>query len=89
MATPAASLGARASSPLPAQVGIGVGVVRHRRRSSYWFIFYSERRAARSQARNAQATSLQAELAAQQQAQASYFADRDELALRAAARSAS
>ena len=47
----------------------------------YWFFFYSEV-AAKIEGANRQKTALRSELAQQQQAQASYFADRDELAVR-------
>jgi type IV pilus assembly protein PilO len=47
----------------------------------YWFFFYSEA-AAKIEGANRQKKSLRDELAAQQQAQASYFADRDEVAVR-------
>jgi type IV pilus assembly protein PilO len=47
----------------------------------YWFFFYSDT-AAKITGANQQKQGLRDELAAQQQAQASYFADRDELAVR-------
>jgi type IV pilus assembly protein PilO len=47
----------------------------------YWFFFYSDV-AAKIEGANRQRTAVRNELAAQQQAQASYFADRDELAVR-------
>src|SRR5215472_9667825 len=48
---------------------------------AYWFIFYSDT-AAKIEGAERQKKSLRDELVQQQQAQASYFADRDELALR-------
>ena len=48
---------------------------------SYWVIFYSDISAKIESAKKAQNT-LRTDLANQQQAQASYFADRDELAMR-------
>jgi type IV pilus assembly protein PilO len=47
----------------------------------YWFFFYSDT-AAKIEGANRQKHALRDELASQQQAQASYFADRDELAVR-------
>jgi type IV pilus assembly protein PilO len=49
--------------------------------SVYWFFFYSET-AAKIEGANRQKKQLRDDLAAQQQAQASYFADRDDLAVR-------
>lgn len=48
---------------------------------AYWFIFYSDT-AAKIEGAERQKKSLRDDLAQQQQAEASYFADRDELALR-------
>lgn len=48
---------------------------------AYWFIFYSDT-AARIAGAEQQKKTLRDDLAQQQQAEASYFADRDELALR-------
>jgi type IV pilus assembly protein PilO len=48
---------------------------------AYWFVFYSDV-SARIEGARRQKAQLASELAQQQQAQASYFADRDELALR-------
>jgi type IV pilus assembly protein PilO len=47
----------------------------------YWFMLYSDT-SAKIDAAKRQSKQLQQDLATQQQAQASYFADRDELALR-------
>ena len=47
----------------------------------YWFVFYSDV-AAKIEGANRQKQSLKDELVQKQQAQASYFADRDELAVR-------
>jgi len=48
---------------------------------AYWFFFYSDV-AAKIEGAERQRTQLRDELTQQQQAQASYFADRDELAIR-------
>jgi type IV pilus assembly protein PilO len=48
---------------------------------TYWFIFYSDT-AAKIEGAERQKKSLREELVQEQQAEASYFADRDELALR-------
>src|SRR5262252_154447 len=48
---------------------------------AYWFVFYSDA-AAKIEGAERQKKALRDELVQQQQAQASYFADRDELALR-------
>jgi type IV pilus assembly protein PilO len=79
MANPAANFNL-AKLGMPARVGIGVGVVAVTA-LTYWVLFYS----AVSQkifVAHGQQTTLNNELASQKQAQASYFADRDELALR-------
>ena len=49
--------------------------------SAYWFIFYSDT-AAKIEGAERQKKELREALASEQQAEASYFADRDELALR-------
>lgn len=49
--------------------------------AGYWFVFYTDV-ASRIEGAERQRTSLRDELAQQQQAQSSYFADRDELAVR-------
>ncbi len=78
MATPAQN--ALAKLPLPAKVGIGaalsvlVAFV-------YWFIFYSDV-SSKIEGAQRQTKALRDQLAQQQQAQATYFADRGELALR-------
>lgn len=79
MAAPATSLNL-AKIPLPARIGIGAGVV-ILAALTYWVIFYTAVAQKITQTR-AQGVSLASDLAAQKQAQASYFADRDELALR-------
>ncbi len=79
MAAPAASLNL-AKIAMPVRVGIGVGVV-VLAALTYWVIFYT---AVAQKIQSAKNTTVQltTDLAAQKQAQASYFADRDELALR-------
>jgi type IV pilus assembly protein PilO len=79
MATPPAQ-SALAKLPLPAKIGIGAAlsaVVMF----SYWFIFYSDV-ASKIVGAEQQRKAVHDQLAAQQQAQATYFADRGELALR-------
>jgi type IV pilus assembly protein PilO len=78
MATPAQA--ALAKLPFPAKIGIGAAL------SvlilfSYWFIFYSDV-ASKIAGAEQQKKQLHDQLIAQQQAQATYFADRGELALR-------
>jgi type IV pilus assembly protein PilO len=78
MATPAQT--ALAKLPLPAKVGIGVALsvlVLF----AYWFIFYSDV-SSKIAGAEVQKKQLHDALIAQQQAQATYFADRGELALR-------
>jgi type IV pilus assembly protein PilO len=80
MAPPAQSASALAKLPLPAKIGIGAGLsllVAF----VYWFIFYSDV-AGRIEGAEKQKTDLNDALAKQQQVQATYFADRGELALR-------
>ena len=79
MAAPATSLNL-AKMPMPARIGIGVGVILLAA-LTYWVMFYTAVDQKIRQAKN-QTTQLSSDLAAQKQAQASYFADRDELALR-------
>jgi type IV pilus assembly protein PilO len=79
MASPPTSLNL-AKVPLPARVGIGAGVV-VLAALTYWVIFYTAVAQKITQTRS-QGVALASDLAAQKQAQASYFADRDELALR-------
>jgi type IV pilus assembly protein PilO len=66
--------------PLPARIGIGAGLV-ILAALTYWVIFYQAVASKIQSTRNA-SVQLGSDLAAQKQAQASYFADRDELALR-------
>ena len=83
MAPPAAGAAGKsalAKLPLPAKLGVGVGFVALIA-FAYWFIFYADV-SKKIDAANVQSKTLKTELLAQQQAQASYFADRDELALR-------
>jgi type IV pilus assembly protein PilO len=78
MATPTQS--ALAKLPLPAKIGVGAAfsaVVMF----AYWFIFYSDV-ASKIVGAEQQKKTLHDQLAQQQQAQATYFADRGELALR-------
>jgi type IV pilus assembly protein PilO len=63
-----------------ARFGIGLGVF-ILLALSYWVIFYSDI-SAKIQSAKKQQNTLRTDLANQQQAQASYFADRDELAMR-------
>jgi type IV pilus assembly protein PilO len=78
MAPPAQSTLARL--PFPAKVGIGVGAV-GLVFFAYWFIFYSDV-ASKIEGAGRQKGKMRDDLAAQQQAEASYFADRGELAMR-------
>jgi type IV pilus assembly protein PilO len=81
MAAPtAASASSLAKLSLPIRVALGVGLV-VLFGAAYWLVFYTEV-AAKIDAANRQGDNLLAELAKQKEAQASYFADRDELALR-------
>lgn len=66
--------------PLAARIGIGVFLVAGLG-AGYWMIFYSEVDAKITAAQKQQ-NDLNAELAKQKEAQASYFKDRDELAVR-------
>jgi type IV pilus assembly protein PilO len=66
--------------PLPARLGIG-GVFFVLIALVYWVVFYTEVSAKIEQA-NRQSNDLQTELARQQQAQAGYLVDRDELVMR-------
>jgi len=80
MATPGAPSFNLAKLSMPARIGVGavlvvlVGL-------TYWVMFYTDVSSKIETAKTA-SSSLNADLATQQQAQASYFADRDELALR-------
>jgi type IV pilus assembly protein PilO len=76
----AAGQSALAKLPLAAKLGVGVGFA-VLIAFAYWFIFYADVSKKIDSANN-QAKQLKGDLTAQQQAQASYFADRDELALR-------
>lgn len=78
MATPAQS--AIAKLPVAAKVGIGAGVVAVIF-FGYWFVFYSDV-ASKIEGAQRQKKALRDQLAQQEQAQATYFADRGELALR-------
>src|SRR5580704_6665754 len=66
--------------PLAAKVGIGAGVVAVLF-FAYWFVFYSDV-ASKIEGAQRQKKSLRDQLAQQEQAEATYFADRGELALR-------
>jgi type IV pilus assembly protein PilO len=79
MAAPPTSLNL-AKVPLPARIGIGAGAV-VLAALTYWVIFYTAVAQKITQTKS-QGVQLASDLAAQKQAQASYFADRDELALR-------
>src|SRR5689334_18820817 len=83
MASPPAAgpkLGSLTTLAMPAKIGIGIFVPAVLA-LAYWIIFYNDVTTKIDQA-SKQQTNLKADLSAQQQAQASYFADRDELALR-------
>jgi type IV pilus assembly protein PilO len=77
MAAPASIL---TKIPLAGKIGIGGGVVALLL-FGYWFVFYSDV-ASKIEGAERQKKTLRDELAQQQQAEATYFADRDELALR-------
>ena len=77
---PPATPSALSKLPLPAKIGVGAAlcaVVMF----AYWFIFYSDV-SSKIAGAEVQKSSLATSLAAQQHAQASYFADRADLALR-------
>jgi type IV pilus assembly protein PilO len=78
MATPQAS--ALLKLPLWAKFTVGAGMCLLTA-GAYWFIFYSDV-AMKIRGAEGQKKTLRDDLAQQQQAEASYFADRDELALR-------
>lgn len=80
MAAPATTSLNLAKLPMPARIGIGVGAV-VLSALIYWVIWYTAIDTKIGQTRRA-GLQLNSDLAAQKQAQASYFADRDELALR-------
>src|SRR5271165_1735574 len=69
-----------ARAPAYAKAGAAVGVALLTA-GAYWFIFYSDT-SAKIEGAERQKKSLRDDLAQQQQAEAGYFADRDELALR-------
>jgi type IV pilus assembly protein PilO len=71
---------ALARVPTYARVGAALGAVLLTA-GAYWFVFYSDA-AAKIEGAERQKKSLRDELVQEQQAEASYFADRDELALR-------
>jgi type IV pilus assembly protein PilO len=72
--------GALAKVPLAGKIGIGAGLVAAVF-FGYWFVFYSDV-ASKIEGAQRQKKALRDDLMAQQQAQATYFADRGELALR-------
>jgi type IV pilus assembly protein PilO len=78
MATPTQT--ALAKLPVAAKIGIGAGFVAVIF-FAYWFVFYSDV-ASKIEGAQRQKKSLRDQLAQQEQAQATYFADRGELALR-------
>ncbi|MDP9151917.1 MAG: type 4a pilus biogenesis protein PilO, partial [Myxococcota bacterium] len=80
MAPPALTQSALARLPAYAKYGSGALLV-VLTVAAYWFIFYSDA-AAKIAGAERQKKATRDELAQQQQAAASYFADRDELALR-------
>jgi type IV pilus assembly protein PilO len=65
---------------LPARIGVGAGFF-ILIALTYWVMFYTDV-SSKIESSKTMSSQLNADLAAQQQAQASYFADRDELALR-------
>jgi type IV pilus assembly protein PilO len=77
---PPAPQSALARIPTYAKALLALGIV-GLTAGAYWFIFYSDT-AARIEGAEHQKKSLRDELAQEQQAEATYFADRDELALR-------
>jgi type IV pilus assembly protein PilO len=77
---PPASQSLLARTPPYARIGAALGLSALTA-AGYWFIFYSDT-AAKIEGAERQKKSLTEELAVEQQAEASYFADRDELALR-------
>lgn len=77
---PPAPQSALARVPAIAKLAIGAGMVAVTA-GAYWFIFYSDT-AAKIEGAQRQKKALRDELSLEQQAEASYFADRDELALR-------
>ena len=78
MASPAQT--ALAKLPMAAKIGIGAGVVAVLF-FGYWFVFYSDV-ASKIEGAQRQKKALRDQLAQQEQAEATYFADRGELALR-------
>jgi type IV pilus assembly protein PilO len=80
MATPAPTGLSLAKLPLPARVGLGAGLM-FLAALFYWVVFYTAV-AAKIESTRRTGLQLSSDLAGQKQAQASYFADRDELALR-------
>ena len=77
---PPANKSALARLPLWGKLAAGAGVALLTA-GGYWFVFYSDT-AAKIEGAERQKNALKNDLAQQQQAEASYFADRDELALR-------
>jgi type IV pilus assembly protein PilO len=75
-----AAQSALAKLPLAAKIGVGVALS-FLVLFTYWFIFYSDI-ASKIEGAQRQRSSLHDDLAQQQQAEATYFADRGELALR-------
>jgi type IV pilus assembly protein PilO len=69
---------AKLSMPVRIALGAGLFILFG---AAYWLVFYTEV-SAKIDAANRQGDNLLSELAKQKEAQASYFADRDELALR-------
>jgi len=80
MATPAPTGLSLAKLPMPARVGLGAAVM-FLAALTYWVIFYTAV-ASKIESTRKSGFQLASDLATQKQAQASYFADRDELALR-------
>jgi type IV pilus assembly protein PilO len=80
MASPATASLNLAKLPMPARIGAGIGAAALVA-LTYWVMFYTAVASKIQSARNT-SNQLQQDLAGQKQAQASYFADRDELSLR-------
>src|SRR5579872_3748307 len=77
---PPANASALSRVPTWGKVAIGAGLALLTA-GGYWFVFYSDT-SAKIEGMERQSKALRDDLATQQQAEASYFADRDELALR-------
>src|ERR1700678_3695792 len=82
MASPAAAVRGLSLNNLPLAARVGIGALLFVMGALiYWVIFYTEV-SAKIEGANRQSADLQTELARQQQAQAGYLVDRDELVMR-------